>query len=98
MVKGSAAANAAVGHRALEAVNAGRTQDFLSCLDVDVVYEAPYYEHFGERRGRPAVAAMFDGMAERFTSVHYEVVEHLVTRWREFSNPDVYRRQAEPSG
>jgi ketosteroid isomerase-like protein len=127
--------NAEAVRSLLAAVNSGDTAGFLAGLAEEVVYEAPYYAHFGERRGRAAIEDMLGAMAERFCVLRYDIVEFyptvdedlvivecrgdnvlvgsdrhyrnhyllfidftpqgLARRWREFSNPDVYRREAE---
>jgi pimeloyl-ACP methyl ester carboxylesterase/ketosteroid isomerase-like protein len=130
--------NVATVRGMLASVNSGDFATFLAGLAEDVVYEAPYYAGFGERRGRESIGVMFGGMTERFSQLRYDVVaeypavdprlvivecrgdnvvigsdEHyrnhyfmfitfdeagLVRRWREISNPDVYRRQVGVSG
>jgi ketosteroid isomerase-like protein len=119
----------------LSAINSRDPAGFLAGLAEDVVYEAPYYADFGQRRGRASIAGMLAAMGERFSALRYDIVEFyptvdedlvivecrgdnvligsdrhyrnhylmfidftpagLVQRWREFSNPDVYRREAE---
>jgi ketosteroid isomerase-like protein len=58
----------------LAAVGSGDFATFLAGLAEDVVYEAPYYAGFGERRGRESIEVMFGGMTERFSQLRYDVV------------------------
>jgi pimeloyl-ACP methyl ester carboxylesterase/ketosteroid isomerase-like protein len=63
----------------LAAVNSQDFATFVAGLAEDVVYEAPYYAGFGERRGRASIAAMFDGMAARFSQLRYDIVAEYPT-------------------
>lgn len=123
--------NLAAVRSMLAAISAGDPAGYLAHVADDVVYEAPYYANLPVIRGREGLSAMLDAVRERFSSVHYEIVDHFpavdpelvivelrgdnqvagsttryrnhylmfvrfrdgrVAHWREFSNPDVYRR------
>jgi pimeloyl-ACP methyl ester carboxylesterase/ketosteroid isomerase-like protein len=58
----------------LAAVSSQDFATFVAGMADDVVYEAPFFAGFGERRGRDSIAAMFGGMKERFSQLRYDVV------------------------
>jgi ketosteroid isomerase-like protein len=74
----SAPSNVDSVRRFFGAINTGSVDEALEVVTDDVVYEAPYYEGFGERHGRDALAAMLHGLEDRFSRVRYEVVSVTV--------------------
>lgn len=67
------------------AINARRFEDYLAHCDPQVVYEAPYYAGFGERRGTAELGAMLTAVGERFAEIDYRVVD----LWRAADRPVV---------
>jgi ketosteroid isomerase-like protein len=59
--------------RSVLAAQCGRDKrGLLDLLAEGVIFEAPAYS--SRREGRVALAAMFDGMLEHFSKIHYEIL------------------------
>ena len=71
--------NLATVRTMLACVSAGDVDGYLAHLADDAEYAAPYYPQMEPRRGRAAIAAMFDGLSERFASVSYELADAYET-------------------
>jgi ketosteroid isomerase-like protein len=62
--------------RSVLAAQCGRDKrGWLDLLAEGVVFEAPAYS--SRREGRVALAAMFDGMLEHFSKIHFEILRFI---------------------
>jgi uncharacterized protein len=68
-------ANLATLREMLRCISNGDPDGQLAHVDDDVVYEAPYYEAMGVKHGKAALAGMLRAVQDRFTTIHYEVVD-----------------------
>ena len=70
-------ANVEAVHRLFQNISAGDVDAALADVADDAVYDAPYYDLLAE--GRERWSAMFTGLGQRFSEVHYEVTAHHET-------------------